>query len=176
MNIISLKPQVLRSTLTRDVRERSCGMLCWWGPKQLSRAPHLFSLSITWSIVTCALKVVYFLIHTHTHDQPVPSSVNAQKKVVSNFLGFSIALLVMHFPLRCCHVLATWCSGISSSCYSYDNNIVQDIYPGNQSDSLKICGHNYYPILIDLCTGHTHPSGGCSEAKLLVGIPPNYAE
>ena len=32
-------------------RERSCGVLCWWGPtspKQLSRAPHLFSVGITW--------------------------------------------------------------------------------------------------------------------------------
>ena len=54
MNLISSKPQVLRSTLplTRDARERSCGMLYWWGPtspKQLSRALHLFSLGITWS-------------------------------------------------------------------------------------------------------------------------------
>ena len=46
MNLISSKPQVLRST--RDANLRYALLM---RAEQLSRAPHLFSLGITWCIV-----------------------------------------------------------------------------------------------------------------------------
>ena len=81
MNLISSKPQVLRSwqpLWTRDAREKSCGVLYWWGPtspKQLSRAPHLFFSwhHMVFSTCDCCLRILVSRCGLHPEaGGPVP--------------------------------------------------------------------------------------------------------